>query len=241
MRTAIFTQTCAALLAAGAFAVGTSVGSAQPVLILPSASLPLIGTPYQSEGAGAGCFTLVSACVTPGPFVQTSATSPMFSAGNQFNTAHATYEANLTPVGGTTIIGSVSLTGTLDEEVLNRSSDSQTGTFTVDITSINLTGTLTLPGTGEFIIKVALNPSDTSSGMTTIEPDGALFQVTSFFDVFTEVTLENPLGTIVARKDLPQITLVAVPEPTTWAMMLAAFMTLGFAYRRRARLAVLAA
>ncbi len=242
MRTAIFAQTRAALLAAGVFAAGTGAGSAQPVLILPSASLPLIGVPYQSTGAGAGCFTLASACVTPGPFIQTSATPPVFSAGNQLNTASATYGADLTPIGGTTIIGSVSLTGTLDEEVLNRTSDSQTGTFTVDITSIDLTGILSLPGNplDGFGLKLALNPSDTSSGTTTIAADGAMFQITSFFDVFVDVTLENRAGTPVASTSLPGIRLLAVPEPSTWAMMLAGFAGLGFAACRRARAVVTA-
>jgi hypothetical protein len=236
MRTAI-SGTCAALLAAGAFAAVTGAGSAQPVLILPSASLPLIGVPYQSEGAGAGCFTLANACVTPGPFIQTSATPPVFSAGDQLNTATATYDANLTPVGGTTIIGSVSLTGTLDETVLSRTSDSATGSFQVDITSINLSGTLSLPGNplDGYTLKLALNPSDTSGGTTTIMPDGPLFQVTSFFDVFVDVTLENTMGTIVASTDLPGITLVAVPEPSTWAMMFAGFAGLGVLGYRRAR------
>ncbi|HEX9170148.1 MAG TPA: hypothetical protein VF886_14695, partial [Roseiarcus sp.] len=146
MRTRFFRQMCAALLGAGALAAGAGAGSAQPVLILPSDSLPLIGFPYQSEGAGAGCFTLAGACLTPGPFIQTSATLPVFSGGNQSNTAEATYGANLTPIGGSTIIGSVSLTGTLDETVLGRTSDSETGSFEVDITSISLTGALSLPG-----------------------------------------------------------------------------------------------
>jgi PEP-CTERM motif len=240
MRTAIFTQTCAALLAALAFAAGTLAGSAQPTILRPSASLPLIGVPYQSTGAGAGCFTLASACVTPGPFIQTSASPPIFSLGNQFNTASATYDADLPPIGGTTIIGSVSLAGTLDEEVLNRMSDSQTGTFTVDITSINLTGTLSLPGNplDGFGLKLALNPSDTSSGTTSVAPDGAMFEITSFFDVFVDVTLENPAGKPVASTSLPGIRLLAVPEPSTWAMMLAGFAGLGFFGYRRARAAI---
>lgn len=233
-------KTCAALLAAGVFAAATGSGSAQPVLILPSASLPLIGVPYQSTGIGAGCFTIVSACVTPGPFIMTSATPPAFVGGNQLNTADATYEASLTPIGGSTIIGSVSLTGTLDEEVLGRTSDSQTGTFTVDITSIDLTGTLSLPGLplDGYMLKLALNPSDTSSGTTTITPDGSMFQITSFFDVFVDVTLETPSGAPVKSVSLPEITLVAVPEPSTWGMLLAGFAGLGFFGYRRGRAAV---
>jgi hypothetical protein len=161
----------------------------------------------------------------------------MFLAGNQFNTVSASYGADLTPIGGNTIIGSVSLAGTLDEEILNRTSDSQTGTFTVDITSIDLAGILSLPGNplDGFGLKLALNPMDLSSGTTTIGADGAVFQITSFFDVFVDVTLENLAGTPIASARLPGITLLAVPEPSTWAMMLAGFAGLGFAAYRRAR------
>jgi hypothetical protein len=240
MRSAIFTYTRTALLAAGVFAAGTLAGSAQPIILRPSASLPLIGVPYQSTGAGAGCFSFAGACVTPGPFIQTSATPPVFADGSQFITAEATYGALLTTLVGNTIIGSVSVTGTLDETVLGRTSNAETGSFVTDITSISLSGPLSLPGSplDGYTLKLALNPSDTSSGTTTITPDGALFEITSFFDVFVDVTLENPMGMVVTTKDLPGIGLVAVPEPSTWVLLLAGFAGLGLAAWHRARVAI---
>jgi len=239
MRNAIFAYTRTSLFAALVFAAGTLAGSAEPIILLPSASLPLIGVPYQSTGVGAGCFTLASACVTPGPFVQTSATTS-FSGGNEIIVADATYSAELTSLVGNTPIGSVSLTGTLHEVVFGRTSDTETGTFATDITSISLSGSLSLPPSNPLngaIIELALNPSDTSAGVTSITADGALYQITSFFDVFVDVSLQ---GTDVSA-DLPLITLVAVPEPSTWAMLLAGFAGLGFAAYRRARAALPAA
>ena len=237
MRTAIFARTCASLFAAGIFATGVLAGSAEAAtLILPSASLPLIGVAYQSTGAGAGCFTLVGACVTPGPFVQTAATS-VFLGGNQLIKAEATYSATLTTIIGNTIIGSVSLTGTLYEAVFGRTSNSETGSFATDVASISLSGPLSLPGTplNGYTLSLALNPADTSSGVTTITPDGPLFKIDSSFDVFVDASLEDPMGNVIASRDLPEITLVAVPEPSTWAMMLLGFAGLGFAGYRQTR------
>jgi len=239
MRTAIFARTCASLLAAGIFATGVVAGPAKAALILPSASLPLIGVPYQSTGAGAGCFSLVGACVTPGPFVQTFAGPFVTVGGDQLIKAEATYSATLTTIVGNTIIGSVSLTGTLFETVFGRTSDSETGSFKTDITSISLSGPLSLPGTplNGYTLSLALNPSETSSGVTTITPDGSLFKIDSFFDVFVDASLEDPMGNVIASRDLPGITLVAVPEPSTWAMLLAGFAGLGLAASRRKRAA----
>jgi hypothetical protein len=177
--------------------------------------------------------------VTPGPFVQTSAAPFVTVGGNQLIKAQATYSARLTTIIGNTIIGSVSLTGTLFETVFGRTSDSETGSFKTDITSISLSGPLSLPGTplNGYTLSLALNPSDTSSGVTTIAPDGSLFKIDSYFDVFVDASLENPLGTVIASRDLPGITLVAVPEPSTWAMLLAGFAGLGLAASRRKRAA----
>jgi hypothetical protein len=238
MRTVIFTHTFGALLALLVFAAGTAAGSAQPIILRPSASLPLIGVPYQSTGVGAGCFSFAGACVTPGPFVQTAATWS-FLGSDQLIMAEATYSANLTTLVGDTIIGSVSLTGTLDETVFGHTSNSETGSFVTDITSISLSGPLSLPGSplnGD-ILKLVLNPSDTSIGTTTIQADGSMYKINSFFDVFIDVSLQ---GTGLST-DLPEITLVAIPEPSTWAMLLVGFAGLGMAVCRRSRAEIRAA
>jgi hypothetical protein len=68
-----------------------------------------------------------------------------------------------------------------------------------------------------------------SSGTTTITQDGAAFRINSFFDVFVEISIPG-----ATSPPIGPITLVAVPEPSTWAMLLIGFAGLGFAGWRRA-------
>ena len=178
---------------------------------------------------------MATACVNPGPFVQTSIVSDVFSGGNQEIIANVTYDATLTPIMGSTIIGSVVLTGTVDETVIGRTSNTETGSFTVDITGLTLSGSLSLPSEPSLdgrTLTVGLDSSDTSSGTTTIAPDGPAFRINSFFDVFADISLDlTPLPS--PSTSVGPILLVAVPEPSTWAMMLLGFAGLAFAAYRR--------
>jgi len=222
-------------LALGVLLSWSPGGSAQASVFTPTASLPLIGVPYVSPGAGAGCFTVASACVNPGPFIQTSVVSDTFSGGDQYIVADVTYDATLTPPGLTNIIGSVVLTGTVDETVFSRTSNSETGTFLVDITGLTLSGPLSLPGEPSLngrTLMVGLdtsNPLDKSSGKTTIAADGGGYKIDSFFDVFADITLDLPPPFTSPSTSVGPIRLIAVPEPSTWATMLLGFAGLGFA------------
>jgi hypothetical protein len=225
-------------IAAGVALFGALAGSAQASVVTPTASLPLIGVAYVSLGAGAGCFTVATACVNPGPFIQTSIVSDAFSGGNQEIIANVTYDATLTPPMGTTIIGSVALTGTVDETVVSRTSSNETGSFTVDLTGLSLSGLLSLPSEPLLdgrTLTVGLdtsNPLDTSSGTTTIVADGTAFRINSFFDVFVDITLDLPPPFTSPSVSVGPILLVAVPEPSTWAMALLGFAGLAFAAYR---------
>jgi hypothetical protein len=239
VRFAVSNKTCLSFVAAGVAFAGALSGSAEGSVIRPTASLPLLGVPYISP-TGAGCFTLASVCVTPGAFVQTSATSVFVPANGlllpavQDIVATATYDATLTPLVGNTVIGSIAFTGTVDETVLDRTSDSETGSFTTDITGLKLSGPLSLPSNPSLdglTIVATLDTSHTSSGTTGITADGSVFKIDSFFDVFIDVSLPSAgLSTSVGP-----IPLVAVPETSTWAMMLLGFVGLVFAGYRRAR------
>jgi hypothetical protein len=189
MRIAISNHGRSAIIAMGLAIAGGLTGSARATVLEPTASLPLIGVAYISP-TGAGYFN-VGVCVTPGALIQTSATSKFLPPQGlllpavQDVVATATYFATLTlpPPSPDTPIGSVALHGTVDEEIVGRTSNMETGSWTVDITSLDLTGELVLPKTSKYngdTLNVTLdtsNPSDTSSGTTTVTADGSVFKI----------------------------------------------------------------
>jgi PEP-CTERM motif len=87
------------------------------------------------------------------------------------------------------------------------------------------------PFDGDTLV-VTLDPSNTSSGTTTITADGSVFKIDSFFDVFIDVSLP---AAGLSRSGIGPIQLAAVPEPSTWAMMLLGFAGLGFTGYRALR------
>jgi hypothetical protein len=190
MRFAASSRARSGFVVAGLAVAGALSGSAEAAVIRPTASLPLIGVPYISP-TGAGCFTLASVCVTPGAFVQTSATSDFLPANGlllpavQDIVATATYNATITPLVGDTPIGFIVLTGQVSEEVIGRTSDTETGSFTTDVSGLGLTGTLSLPGLpgsplDGLKLMATLDTTHTSSGTTTITADGSVFKIDSF-------------------------------------------------------------
>ncbi len=235
MQFAVLKRTRSAFVVAGLAVAGALTGSAQAGVITSSPSLPLLGVPYTSP-SGAGCFTLAQVCVTPGTFMLTSTVSSVFLPANgllpavQDIVANATYDATLTPLVGNTTIGSVSLTGTVDETVIGRTSDTETGTFATDLTGVSLMGALSLPNSPLDGATLIAGPgSSPSTGSTTITPiNDGMFRIDSFFDVFIDLSIP---GTIYSKSVGP-IHVIAVPESSTWAMMLIGLAGIGFAASR---------
>ncbi len=238
MRIAVLKHKRSAVVAAGLAIAGALTGSAEASVIASSPTFPTIPLSFSSP-TGAGCFDIAAVCVTPGIFTLTSAVST-FPAGLpavQDIAADATYTGSLTllpPATGS--LGSFTLTGTVDLEVMGRASPTDTGSWATELTGMSLTGPLLTLGT-----LTATLGSTPSTGTTSITPlgssngNGGEFLISSFFDVFIDVTLDRPGGLKPLSTTVGPISIVAVPEPSTWAMLLAGFAGLGAAaYRRRA-------
>jgi PEP-CTERM motif len=224
MRSAVSKFACSGVVVAGLALAGALTGSAEASVITASPSLPLLDVPYTSP-TGAGCFPLAGVCVTPGAFTMTSATSVFDSLGQEID-AQAVYDGTLTALIGGAFIATIELTGTVDQRVEGRVSDTELGSFKTDVTGLDMSGAV-LGGT----LMMGLNPLTPSTGMTSIVALNRGFEINSFFDVFVELSLEGFPVT-----PLPKITLVAgVPEPSTWAMMLIGFAGLGLAGYRASR------
>lgn len=109
-----------------------------------------------------------------------------------------------------TFLGTVSLAGPIGIHYAGRTSDTELGTFTSTLTELDMTGTFN----GHAVEVMLATP--TSSGPTTISPSGSEFRVSSFFDVFVEISIDH--GAFVPGP--PRIfTLQPVPEPGTVSLM----------------------
>ncbi len=202
------------------------LGHASVVSVTPS--LPLLGVPYTTS-TGPGCFPLASVCVSPGAFTLNSVVSSTFNASGQDIVANGTYTGVLTTLGNVPI-GPVTLSGTLEEEVLGRTFSTETGSWTTDLLALSFEG----PVLGH-TLTLSLDGSMTSSGTTSITPlaqAGGGFTIDSFFDVFVDLTLDTPVPLHATRGPIEAGAGVAVPEPASLTIFATALLALA-ARRRR--------
>jgi hypothetical protein len=193
----------------GAF---TIVGSAQASVISSTPTLPLLNTPYETT-ASVGCFPLAGLCITGGSLTLTSVDSSSFNAPGQDIVAEAAYTGTLTTLGNI-LIGPVTLTGTVEQEVVGRTTSVETGSWTVDLLNLSLSG----PVQGH-TLALALTNGQSSEGATSIVPLGVQgFSIDSFFDVFVTLSLDSPTPLQTTRGPI-QLVAGPVPEPATMGLL----------------------
>jgi hypothetical protein len=201
------------------------ISPARADIITSSPSLPLLNVPYGSS-VPAGCFTLAAVCVSSGALTLTSVVSSTFDGTGQEIVADVSYATVLTNLFGVAI-GPVDLTGTMNESVVGRTTDADTGYWDTDETALSVSGTA-LGNT----LSMTQDPDNASTGGTSATSDGdGTYLVNSFFDMFVDLSL----GTAP-----PQTTQtgpihfdVTVPEPSTLALLAAPLLALAFIRRRR--------
>jgi hypothetical protein len=226
MRISSFSRAAAGLLAVGAMLQLGSLRTADAAVITSSPALPVLGVPFMTSG-GAGCFPAVAKCISAGSLTMTAPSTSTIVGPNEVITAHATYDGELTTLGGAPITP-VTLTGTLEETVLDRSGLFETGTFDTVLDSLSLSG----PVLGH-TLTLELDPSHTSGGEVSITEVGTNeniphFKIDSFFDVFVELSLNGPDPLTTTRGP---IVATLAPEPAS--LVLLAPMLLGLVATRR--------
>src|SRR5271156_6562579 len=127
-------QPVQALLAACGAAARAGRAPARADVLESPPTLPLLGDPYTIPGGA--CFSGISVCVTDGSFTLTSLTSSSTIGSTEEFTTNAVATIDLTPTA------TVTLTGTIEQEVLGRTGLTVAGSWTADLLSLSLSGTL---------------------------------------------------------------------------------------------------
>lgn len=208
-----------AVLAAALAVVGGGVAKASPTGInVDSPNLPVLGNHgsiyYKPKRL---CFDGI--CIGHAFHKVTSVISKTFVGGNQLDSFNSLYEGHLSIENQE--VGRITLTGVTDVTIFGRTSDTETGSFDTQMTSLDLTGSF-----GGHSIEIINDPSQTSSGHTTVEQVAPHeWHINSFFDVFTELSLDNgpfmPATTGAAHVDLE------VAEPATLSLVGVGVLALG--------------
>jgi hypothetical protein len=107
-------------------------------------------------------------------------------------------------------LGVLHLVGPIGIFYTGRSSDTELGTFTSTLTELDLIGTF-----NGHTVELMLAPPP-STGPTTITADGSVFKVSSFFDVFAEISIDHGAPMLGPMRTF---TLVPTPEPGTISLM----------------------
>lgn len=89
--------------------------------------------------------------------------------------ADALYSGQLTTLSGM-LLGPVTLSGIVQQEVLGRTFSIEAGSWTTDLTALDLSG----PVLGH-TVTLGLDAGNTSSGTTSVVPSGGQFVISSFF------------------------------------------------------------
>jgi len=125
------------------------------------------------------------------------------------------------------------LTGPVSVIAYGRTSDTETGPFSTQMLSMDMTGTV-----GGNSVVLMLDPARPTMGQTTITSlGGGMFNISSFFDVFTEISLDGGVTFTPQTGGPTVVTLQTVPEPSSLVLCATASI-IGLAYagwRRRWR------
>jgi len=226
------------LLAAVILAVVTAVPTARASVIQSSPSLPPQSGAYTTNTS---CFPNLGpgVCIVGGSLHGFTGTTSTFDNSGQSIDSSITLTADVyTDVNNMpgTLIAPVLLQGPIGILYVGRMTDTELGTFTSNLTELDLKGTF--HGVMTHTIEIMLNPMMSSTGPTTVQstismaPDGQ-FQVSSFFDVFAEISIDG--GQFMPAPSSRTFTLTPTPEPRSVSLLALGVLGVLGKLRRRLR------
>ncbi len=204
--------------------------AARADLLQPTATLP----------PPAGLYGLPLVCITPVCLENASVsgfqnTSDVVSAGNELVSSTAIFAAEVFQNSGGSPgadLGPLSIAGTMEFTYFGRTLSTPLGTFNAQITDFDFAGMF-----NGHAFEFKQNPSMASTGQTTINqvPASGMYQISSFFDVFAELSLDN--GAFVPGPERQTTVTAAAPEPGSAGLAVLGLLGLvRIASRRRSRI-----
>lgn len=119
----------------------------------------------------------------------------------------------------------IHLEGPVETNAYGRTAPGQTGNFQTEMIAMSLTGNV-----GTQTVMIRESPTLPSLGQTSILPEGGMFRIDSFFDVFTELSLDGGQSWIPSDASTH---VDLVPEPASGMLMMLALIGAGACGRRR--------
>jgi hypothetical protein len=202
----------------------TSAASAQVLTTDPS--LPPVTGAYVATGPAAAVYAGPGLTITLQNVTDTNFSNiqHVTSGANELETFNSSATGDISFNGGPLV--PVTLAGPVETETFGKTGMT-TGTFNTQMLSLDLIG-----NAAGHSAELMLDPTQTTAGQTTVaDVGGGNFQITSFFDVFTELSLDS--GPFIPQNNGPSLlTLQNMPEPSGVALLACAGLAV---LRRRSR------
>ena len=190
------------------------VSSARADVIQSTPLLPPAGR-YVSSDEVHACFAMSHICLGNVSHSGFSLPTNVFTNGNQVESFTSQLTGEVFSFANGQVgpsLGLIGLSGPVQVTIFGRQSETELGTFNTQMNLLNLSGTF-----NGMSVAIGLDPAHSSTGVTSIFPFGNEFRISSFFDVFTQLSING--GPFEPATGGVRVTAEPIPEPATLLLL----------------------